>query len=824
MTILIKNKKQTMNKVSVELDLNAQAYVQGIDKATDSTEKYTSETRKVADAQVNLRKELVAAKKEVQNLAAGYARLDAAAKQSAFGKEMARQLEEAKQKAAEFIDLQGDLNTELKNMASDTHTLDMLSEGMGVLGDATAATMGIVAQFTGNEEDARRAVLAFTTAQSVLGTVTKLQNALQKQSNIMLGVAKVQNLAAAKATELNAAATGKATIAQKALNTVAKSNPYILLATAIATVTAAIGAYILMTNKAESAQEKLKKTMHEASIEGQKDAVNETTKLDLLYKSTQDVNLSMKDRLKAVDDLQKQYPGYFGNISKEKILVGEASDAYKQLRDDIIAAALARAYEKKIEDKASQLVDLREQRKEEEKLNKIYKKDAENAKAAVNYWAQGTAGINGSAENARKFNSRLQDSNNTLKEIDKQIEQTKSDLDSLYDERSTLMPQVNRLESGKETPKNTPSGSNKPEKTNKKEAEKQLTYLEKLKKEEDEIIAQLQDINLASPDASSLITGLNMMLKKVQDVAKQYKIAVGLEVDKDAIDENSLKAAADAIRKETENLLTGNNSKPTYNFSALAGGTEKQQKQSEEAENKLEQFNRLDEAIKKYTKDYANASAEEKAAIDEVLPLLDEKYEKLNDELNMYQQMNEAQIKTNNNIQKTQKQMQKVADVAGAAGSAFRALGEAAGDSGINVLGIVAEAIANVALGYAKATSQASEMGPWVWIAFALSGLATMATMISQIKSATSGGYAQGGIIPGSSYSGDNLTARVNSGEMILNQRQQKNLFNMIDEGRFPQNGGTNVTVTGVIRGTDLLLVQKNANKVRSRAGASISF
>ena len=39
--------------------------------------------------------------------------------------------------------------------------------------------------------------------------------------------------------------------------------------------------------------------------------------------------------------------------------------------------------------------------------------------------------------------------------------------------------------------------------------------------------------------------------------------------------------------------------------------------------------------------------------------------------------------------------------------------------------------------------------------------------------------FATGGIVPGTSYSGDRVTANVNSGEMILNAQQQKNLWDM---------------------------------------------
>jgi hypothetical protein len=41
------------------------------------------------------------------------------------------------------------------------------------------------------------------------------------------------------------------------------------------------------------------------------------------------------------------------------------------------------------------------------------------------------------------------------------------------------------------------------------------------------------------------------------------------------------------------------------------------------------------------------------------------------------------------------------------------------------------------------------------------------------------GSWENGGVIPGNSYKGDNVKANVNSGEMILNGSQQKNLFDI---------------------------------------------
>ena len=140
----------------------------------------------------------------------------------------------------------------------------------------------------------------------------------------------------------------------------------------------------------------------------------------------------------------------------------------------------------------------------------------------------------------------------------------------------------------------------------------------------------------------------------------------------------------------------------------------------------------------------------------------------------------------------------------------------------MTVAGIVAEAVANMFAGMARASAQAWQLGPWGWAAFSAAALAQTLAMVAQIKSAAA--FAEGGIVGGSSYSGDRINARLNSGEMILNKRQQKNLFNMLDTDVMPQKGGTNITVTGVIRGTDLMLVQKNTNKVRSKAGTQISF
>lgn len=59
-----------------------------------------------------------------------------------------------------------------------------------------------------------------------------------------------------------------------------------------------------------------------------------------------------------------------------------------------------------------------------------------------------------------------------------------------------------------------------------------------------------------------------------------------------------------------------------------------------------------------------------------------------------------------------------------------------------------------------------------------------------------------GGIVPGNSYSGDKMLARVNSGELILNRAQQNNLAGALSSG-----GGAPREITLRARGKDLVAV-----------------
>ena len=88
------------------------------------------------------------------------------------------------------------------------------------------------------------------------------------------------------------------------------------------------------------------------------------------------------------------------------------------------------------------------------------------------------------------------------------------------------------------------------------------------------------------------------------------------------------------------------------------------------------------------------------------------------------------------------------------------------------------QATANIAQGVAKALAEGGPYaGPILAALIGASGAIQIATITANKPRPPS--FATGGIVPGTSYSGDRIQANVNSGEMILNAQQQRNLWDM---------------------------------------------
>ena len=830
------------NNVSVELSMNTTGYQEGINGAIDSTKKYETEVRKVSESTVNFRKEFVKAKKEVQNLAAGYAQLDKEAKKSAFGREMARQLQEAKDKAAEFVDLQGDLNTELKNLASDTRTLDLLSEGFGVIGDSVSTAMGVIAQFTGNEEDAQKAVVMFTTVTSALSAVTRIQNALQMQSNTMLAVTRIQNLAATAATNLKTAAEGKsivttkaATVAQALFNKVAYANPYVLLAVAITGVIAALAAFIIFSGKAEDAQEAENKAkeraqaVNDAYYDTYNNNLSETlgnyTKLQVEWKNLKsegEKNQWIKDNADKFHEL-----GY------EIDDTGAAEKFFVSNEAEVIASFVARAEAAAL---AAQQVEIFNQAlRDMPKPGEI--------KSAEWFSKQGLSTKGRSDKNTgfMRFEYQYEVTEEDLKSIrDKRLADARKTATQLGELQLKAEQKANKhaAEVGVNTYtktrdkllKSTNSGGRGP-----KAAE--VINVNSLEYAENKLKGLQQQLSKIDITDLKAVESLQKQIEEAKKEVSKRKIKLGLEIETNIVDGSSgwwdkkIKDLQDAQKQLVEGsaewfniddqIKSLENTRKIMTEGVTVSGTDMSKLLNPDKTKRG-----LEDAIsglQNKLQDVDLSTPEGKDQFDRYV----EKIQEFKGELSTMSEVWEDAMMTP--TEKAQKKLEETADTINSVGNAisatselFSALGDVAGEEDLQVAGIVAKAVATVALSFAQALTTAKS---WVdWLAFGVTGLTTMLTMISSIKQATAGSFAEGGIVGGSSYSGDRLLARVNSQEMILNSRQQRNLFNLLDTGTMPQRGGTNVQVTGVVRGTDLLLVQKNTNKVRAKSGSQIYF
>ena len=928
------------NRVNVDISANVAGFVDGMNKASEAAQQYETETRKISDSSIKLNKELRKAKFEVYDLAAQYYLLDDASKKSQYGRNIANQLELAKQKAADLIDLKGDLDEELKNRASDTATFDALADGLSGVASTMSAVTGVMGIFTDNTEMMTKAVTMFTTAESIASAAIKAKNLLQSHSSLMLGIAKIQQKALTAAENLdttakteNAAATGvataaenldtaaksenaiatgaaataenidavsksknvaattaattvenldtaakakntvatttsataenldtaaksknvvattasataenletaaksknivvttAATAAQKAFNVVAKANPYVLLATAVIGV---VSAFALFSDGAEEATEAQKK-LNEAEENGKKvsEAYSSTlaseyakimagyTKLKAQWSSL----ANDSQRKKFIEEHKSELKSLgleINNVADaEAAFNGDTSKVVEAFRKRAQAAALA-AKMTALYSQEMQIVD----RMNELKLTgpragdkaygvKGYTRDENTKYSSRQTYNNGTLymGNDGSLLYTQKGAEEARKSSEAWKELadqQRKNQESQKATEALYFD---LVKSSNLYSySISSTTKNT---SNNTDKT-----KKQIKTYKEAVEEYDRLVNEqnkLKELITNGRVDEKGIKGLEEEIKgyddKIKDIADKWHIKAKVEIeppqDKD-------------ISKINEILSNALHPKFKYDFSSIP---DEFKKSSEETLSAIERIERAREQLDSIMNDKKSSDTQIAAAqkgIEDLIVL----YDKLIEKANIYQEVNDRNKKLQENNEKLAKTYSDIGSAVGSVGDMFSSLSKMSNDDpALQVMGIVAQAVANMFAGYAEAQKMAGKMGPWAWIAFAAAGMAQTLALVAQIKNATK--FATGGIVGGSSYSGDNIYARLNSGEMVLNSRQQRNLFNLLDTGLMPQKGVTNVQVTGVVRGTDLLLVQKNTNKVRAKAGSKIYF
>lgn len=169
--------------------------------------------------------------------------------------------------------------------------------------------------------------------------------------------------------------------------------------------------------------------------------------------------------------------------------------------------------------------------------------------------------------------------------------------------------------------------------------------------------------------------------------------------------------------------------------------------------------------------------------------------------------------------------MDNISSVTDSVGNAFSSLGGAIGGAAgkmLEMAGQTAQAVAQIIpqivalIGAKQGEALASGTASAAALPFPanIAAIASIIATITALFATFAGSFADGGIISGSSFHGDQMLARVNAGEMILNPMQQSNLFNALNSGG--ATGGMK-NVEFKISGSTLKGCLNNYDKKQSR-------
>ena len=264
------------------------------------------------------------------------------------------ELDKARKRLTELaVELGEKLSPVMKHVMSSTSLILKLLSGL----------ITFIGKYKGELAVLTATIVAYTIAVNAAAIKTKALAMWQ-------GIVKVATVAWTAVTYLSATAvaifTGnvtRANIAFKAFSATLKLSPIGLLMGTITAVVAGLALWITRTKELSLAQ----KQLQDIEKKAQENSIEELTTLRLLYEASQDQKRSIEERTTAVQKLQEKYPDYFGNLSMEAILAGNAADEYDRLTTSILNSARAKARQEQLVSNEQEILRLEQER--DQKVN-----------------------------------------------------------------------------------------------------------------------------------------------------------------------------------------------------------------------------------------------------------------------------------------------------------------------------------------------------------------------------------------------------------------------------------------------------------------------
>ena len=686
--------------------------------------------------------------------------------------------------AASYKDAIGDTAQAVRLLSSDTATLDAGIEAFQGLAGAASIATGVMGMLGSENEDVQKAILKVQSAIGILNGVQAIANTLNKDSILMLKLKQFWESANAEttvvattATTANTVVTNANRIATQAWNTVKAISKALLgdFTGLILVGAGALATYAMFTDDSTEADKKNADALKDQKSEAESLADTLSKKLGTETANLTGKYLALRDGWKNCRNEQEKNEFISNNATAFKSLglnitdVSSAENAFVANTNSVVQALNARAeaaayaaiqqelYEKAIRQEASVKQQKQKVTTNTRNINNQRARAVGNTKYhdTNNYT---TAGIQAQEAEARETRKQAEEMGRKSAEAARKATQ--------LSKKSGAFGSVNTQKTGGKT-----TGTNRTTRTNRTTGTTNNTKEQPVFKEDAVTIEDMtNNVNILT----SKLKKLDINTAEFEEVSKQLE---GWKDKLSAVDEKLKKKEEvkpkfekGSIADYQDQIAAINEQLQNQNLSMgvrldLLFDKEKLENQAQELINPLKAKEEAEKAAEEAEKERAKQQEERKSK-----------------QIEGYQAIGDAASAMG--------QLMSAAGAEGAA-AAMQIVATTANATAQMIPQIMALIGAKKGEAMANGTASAAALPFPANIAAIASIIATVVGTFASIFS-TVGAFAGGGIIQGASTHGDQLLARVNAGEMILNGSQQARLFNLLD-------GGTGSNMSGQV-------------------------
>lgn len=717
--------------------------------------------------------------------------------------------------AASYKDAIGDTAQAVRLLSSDTATLDAGIEAFQGLAGAASIATGVMGMLGSENEDVQKAILKVQSAIGILNGVQAIANTLNKDSILMLKLKQFWESANAKttvvattATTANTVVTNANRIATQAWNTVKAISKALLgdFTGLILVGAGALATYAMFTDDSTEADKKNADALKDQKSEAESLADTLSKKLGSETANLTGKYLALRDGWKNCRNEHEKNEFITNNATAFKSLglnitdVSSAENAFVANTNSVVQALNARAeaaayaaiqqelYEKAIRQEASVKQQKQKVTTNTRNINNQRARAVGNTKYhdTNNYT---TAGIQAQEAEARETRKQAEEMGRKSAEAARKATQ--------LSKKSGAFGSVNTQKTGgKTTRTNRTTGTNRTTRTTNNTKEQpvfkedavtiedmtnNVNILTSKLKKLDPNTAEFEEVSKQIEGWKDKLSAVDKKLKKPEEVKPKFE-------------KGSIADYQDQIAAINEQLQNQNLSMDVR--LNLLTDKENLENQAQELINPLKAKEEAEKAAEEAEKERAKQQEERRAK-----------------QIEGYQAIGDAASAMG--------QLMSAAGAEGAA-AAMQIVATTANATAQMIPQIIALIGAKEGEAMANGTASAAALPFPANIAAIASIIATVVGTFASIFS-TVGAFAGGGIIQGASTHGDQLLARVNAGEMILNGSQQARLFNLLD-GAGAVGGAGIGQVSFKIKGSDLYGSLSNYSKVKAKSGLKLGI